>query len=175
VTIVRRIFLLALLVPSLAACGGSGDGDDEVVPPVDTGVQPSRAEFIRKGDAVCRQILKEAEKIDEQAAAISFSELSNKNTQKVAARIWAQQIALTRKFKNRLESFGAPPGSENEVSELIATLEKAIGLGEEIRGQLASGRIDDTPVFVQEYASVVEQGNQQAQSFGFEVCGAAPQ
>ena len=166
--------LLAVLVLSLAACGG--DGDDGAVPqPTTAGPSPSKVEFIRKADAVCREILVDAEKIDQQAAAIGASDLTNQNTQQVAAKIWQQQIALTRKFKNRLESLGAPAGSENEVSQLVATLEEAIALGDHIRTQLAGGQIADTPTFVEEYANVVQQGNLQAQQFGFKVCGSPPQ
>ena len=168
--------LLAVLALSLAACGGSGDdGGTSAAPTTEAGPTPSRAAFIRQGDAVCREILKEAEKIDEQAAAIGASDLSNENTQKSAARIWSQQIALTRKFKNRLEALGAPAGAENEVSEMVATLEEAIALGDQIRTQLAAGQITDTPTYVEEYANVVAQGNQQAQDFGFKVCGAPPE
>jgi hypothetical protein len=168
--------LLAVLVLSLAACGGSGDaGETTVAPVTNAGPTPSKAAFIRQGDAVCREILKEAEKIDEQAAAIGASDLSNENTQRTAARIWSEQIALTRKFKNKLEALGAPEGAENEVSELVATLEKAIALGDQIRTQLAAGQITDTATYVEEYANVVAEGNQQAQSFGFKVCGAPPE
>lgn len=167
-----------MLLLSLAACGGDGDGGDgddgAVLQPTSTGPSPSKAEFIRKGDAVCREILVEAEKIDEQAAAIGARDVTNQNTQQVAAQIWAQQIALTRKFKNRLQSLGAPAGSENEVSQLVATLEDAIALGDQIRMQLADGQINETPTFVEEYANVVQEGNLQAQQFGFKVCGSPP-
>lgn len=169
----RLALLLSLLVLALAACGG-GDDDASGTEPSSTGVSPSKAEFIRQGDAVCREILKEAEAIDEQAAAIGGSDLTNENTQKVAARIWGQQIALTRKFKNRLQALGAPEGTEDDVSQMIATLEEAIALGDQIRNQLSTGQIEATPTFVEEYANVVAQGNQQAQGFGFKVCGAAP-
>jgi hypothetical protein len=122
---------------ALGGCGGSGDDGDEGL---------TKAEWIAKADALCKQSFAASERVAQPQTTAQFDEYL------------AKQLALSRRFDPKFEALGAPEGDEEAVENLVR-------LNEE--GTLLLGNLVDA-VRAQDVAKVeriVTQGTANAREF----------
>ncbi len=162
----RSILLLAsvLAVAALAAgCGGSDDdstntGTGGSTNGDTTTAALTKAEFIEKGDAICE---KANESIEDEADDfakendIDTSKPTQKQKEEVIVAVVAPSV---RTQSEEIAELGAPSGDEDQVEEIIVSLEDA------------TAEIEDDPSLVFEGEPLKEAGRL-AEDYGFEVCG----
>jgi hypothetical protein len=118
--------LAVALLPILSGCGGSRDpATADGAGPSPAGASITKAEFIERGDAICRRALEEQEAV--VAAAEGKLGQGRPVTSKQRERLL---ITLTPQFFERkteeLASLPVPAGSETQVRAIIAGYEGGI-------------------------------------------------
>jgi len=109
---------------ALFACGGGGGGK------TDAGPTPTKAEFLKKGNAICAQAHAEIEKI--------YGRYTKKPRPDALLNRLSQELVIpaTKKEVRRLRALGAPPGEEQRVERILAAIEEGIENGERDRRTL---------------------------------------
>ncbi len=104
------------LVGALTSCGG--DGGEA------TAGSMTKAQFLKKGNAVCSQVFGEIDR--------KYGKLSNKSTE-AELNEQAQEIVppLVTRLVNRLRALGAPQGEEARVEKILVALEEGVETAEE--------------------------------------------
>jgi hypothetical protein len=146
--------VLAALVALAAIVAGCGGGDDS-----DTNSDSlTKAEFIKQGDAICEKANEQSE-----AEAEKFSKENDFKLERPTKKQLEEAVSeiLVPNFKRQVEdlkTLGVPEGDEEQVEEMISSLETA---ADEIEG-------DPSLVFE---GQVLKEPAQLAEDYGFEVCG----
>jgi hypothetical protein len=150
--------LIAVIAGALAIAlvvVGCGGGSDDEAPPI------SKAELIKKGDAICEKgggkaqtklnsyvkenkIAKGQEPTDAQFTEISEDIL-----------VPAIEVQI-----DEIRALGAPDGDEEQVEEMLDVLQEGI-----------EGAEDDPVKAVKETSRLLAKGDKLLQEYGFEVCG----
>lgn len=144
----------AVLVMLVAGCGGGDETTDETV-------TLTKAEFVKQGDAICKEGNEEIE-----AGFEEFAEENDIPQNKEPSKEQGVEIVETVILPNiqqqgeEIRELGAPEGDEEQVDELLDSLEDAVAQGEDNPEFLFE---DDTDPF--------GEVNQLAADFGFKVCG----
>jgi hypothetical protein len=161
---------------ALAGCGGGGDGAGAgTAPATVSGTGPAgealpKDEFVRRGDAVCRDLQAKAQALGKEAQALAGVPLDDDKTTKAAAKIWRKQVALVEELKQRFDALGpAPEGEETTVGDFRADVTRALQLARQIASALERG--DDPTALVGDYTTLIDQSNATAGLIGFKVCG----
>jgi ABC-type lipoprotein release transport system permease subunit len=140
-----------LLLGSVLAVGligaGCGGGDDDS----DTTTSLTKAEWIAKADAICQQGNQEIN----QAAQQQFG---NQKPTAAAVQRFATGTALpnTQTQVDKIRALGAPSGDEDQVNEILDTVQADIDKAK------SAGDIED---------STFADGNALAKQYGLKVCG----
>ncbi|HEY6772011.1 MAG TPA: hypothetical protein VI035_06130 [Solirubrobacterales bacterium] len=140
-----------LLLGSVLAVGliaaGCGGGDDDS----DTTTSLTKAEWIAKADAICQQGNQEIN----QAAQQQFG---NQKPTAAAVQQFATGTALpnTQTQVDKIRALGAPSGDEDQVNEILDTVQGDIDKAK------SAGDIED---------STFADGNALAKQYGLKVCG----
>jgi hypothetical protein len=167
---VRRIALLALLIPAVAA--GCGGGSAETTTQV-TG-QPSagsatRADYIELADAICRNHQSRREDLESQAS--DLGPLTSKDKAHQVAELLREESSNRRAEIGELSDLEPPVADAAEVNEILSLvrteadvidtwaaayddLDGAAIRRQQIRLRLTAGRAAD-----------------RARAYGFQVCG----
>lgn len=137
-----------------------------------TAERPSKQEYLAAGDAICADLQveavglrRQAQQLEAEAGRLPRAEFLTR-----AATFWREQIRVMEAFHASMAQLGAPPGDEERVRQLLASLEQGIVVAHEIEETLAGGD-DVRPATVEEYGRAVARGNTLARAYGFEVCG----
>lgn len=111
------------LALALLACG-SGEGETS------TGPIPSKAEFLRQGNAICVQARREIEKV--------YGRYTKKPRPDALLNRLSQELVIpaTEKEVRRLRALGAPRGEGQRVERILAAIEEGIENGERDRRTL---------------------------------------
>lgn len=150
----RLIALLAGAAAIALVAAGCGSSDDST-----TTASITKSQLIKQGDAICEA---GNEEINEGFESFPGLKENKEPTE-------AQQTEITKtillpsvqKQIDEIRALGAPSGEEEEVTEILDTVEGAVEEGEE----------DPTSFFGEEGGGVFEEGNKMAQEYGFKVCG----
>jgi hypothetical protein len=144
----------AVLAALVAGCGGGDETTDETV-------TLTKVEFIKQGDAICKAGNKEIEEGFEE-----FAEENNLPENKEPSKDQGVELVETvflpsiQQQGEELRELGAPEGDEEQVDELLTSLEDAVAEGEAKPETLFEGKTDP-------FGDV----NEQASDYGFKVCG----
>lgn len=159
----RRLIAVVVAVAALAmivaACGGGSDSTE-------TASSISKAEFVKKGNAICAKGEKEVEDgVEKFAEKNNLSErnpASSKQVEELAEKIL---VPAVRKQLNELRALGIPSGDEEEVEAIFAAVEEALKETEE-----------DPSVFGQEGGvGPFAKANKLSREYGLTVCGSEPE
>lgn len=152
----RLIALLVGVVAVLAVfagCGG-GDGDSD-----GDGSSLTKAEFIEKADAICKDGEKSIEDGAEQFAEdndVDVEKPTKQQQEDVIRQVVAPEI---RKQAEEIGQLGAPAGEGKEVEAIVAAVEEG---ADELEGE---------PAQLLEGKNPLAEGSKLAHEFGLKVCG----
>lgn len=147
---------LAVLVALAVVVAGCGSDDEATT---DETVTLTKAEFIKQGDAICQKGNDESEKEAEEFAEENDFELEKASDEQLEEAVSEVLVANLRGQLDELEALGAPEGDEEQVEEIIDSLEGA------------TDEIEDDPSVVFD-GDVLKEPGELAQDYGFKVCGA---
>ena len=154
---VRRVLVLATTI-SLALAGTASSAT----------AASTKAEFIKRGDALCAGMAKQLAPLRRRAEAAYA--LPESKRMAAAAAIWGDQIRIQVAFNQRLRAVGAPPG-DAAAGRLLAQLDRGVVLARRIRSAFADGRIDSLASALPAYLEFTLKLNRQVRAYGFRVCG----
>lgn len=141
----------AALVMLVAGCGGGDETTDETV-------TLTKAEFIKQGDAICKEGNDQSEKEAEEFAEENDFTLEKASDEQLEEAVSEVLVPNLNQQAEEIEALGAPEGDEEQVEEIIVSLE---GAAEEI---------EDEPGIVFD-GEVLKEPSELAEDYGFKVCG----
>lgn len=152
----NKALLAALAVLVALVVAGCGSSDETTT---DETVTLTKAEFIKQGDAICQKGNDESEKEAEEFAEENDFDLEKASDEQLEEAVSEVLVANLRGQLDELEALGAPEGDEEQVEEIVDSLEGA------------TEEIEDDPGVVFD-GEVLKEPGELAQDYGFKVCGA---
>ena len=142
------MLLLAAVALALVAAGCGGDGKKA----------PSKAEFLRKGNAICAAGNRE---IDAGAKKM-FGTGNNKRPSASQIKEFATDVALPSVERQvaQLKKLTPPKGDEDKVKEILDAADQGLAKAKQDPSSLAA-----------ESGGPFERANQLANAYGLRVCG----
>ena len=147
---------LAVLVALAALVAGCGGGDDTTTDSAT--VTLTKTEFIKQGDAICKQANEENEAEAEEYAEENGFTLEKANKEQLEEAVSDVLVPSLNKQVEELDALGAPKGDEEKVEAIVAALEEATEEIEDDPGSVFQGQTFQKP-------------SQLAEDYGFKVCG----
>jgi hypothetical protein len=129
---------------------------------------PSRGEFIRKGDALCARVKREMTPV--VARAEEARKLPESRQWAAVADIWADQIAIQRRFVARFRALGAPR-NDRAARQIVAGLDRGVVLAERVGKAFATRNTAAIPSALRAYLEFTLSTNRRVVAYGFRVCG----
>jgi hypothetical protein len=142
---------LVALAALIAGCGGGDETTDETV-------TLTKTEFIKQGDAICKKGNDQSEKEAEEFAEDNDFTLEKASKEQLEEAVAEVLVPNLNQQAEELDALGAPEGDEEQVEEIIVSLEGA------------ADEIEDEPGSVFE-GEVLEEPTKLAKAYGFKVCG----
>lgn len=152
----RLLAALAGAVAIAVVAAGCGSGDDD-----STTATLTKAQFIKRGDAICKKGDQEIEDGFE-----SFAEEKNLPDNKEPTKAQLTEAVETivlpsiQSQSEALRDLPAPSGDEDQVSAMLDAVEEAVEEGEEDPAALISSKADP-----------FNEANELASEYGLKVCG----
>jgi hypothetical protein len=160
----RRGVLIATLAIGLAACGGSEDEATRTV----TENASGHAEYVAEADALCSQVLAGSEVNESLAELRQIPETSPEFPERAAAH-YRLILDLAVGAKDELQAIEPPEADRPRVEEFFQLNEETI---EALRDVIAAmERGETSPDTINEYISLLAEGDRLAEAIGFEICG----
>lgn len=141
---------LALIAAVVAGCGG--DDDSEATATI------TKAELIKQGDQICEKANEQSEEEAEEFAEDNGFKLEEATEEQLEEAVQEVLVPNLEQQAEDLDALGAPEGDEEQVEEIIVSLEDA------------AGEIEDEPGIVFD-GEVLKEPSELAEKYGFEVCG----
>lgn len=149
--LLAAIAALAAVAALVAGCGGGDSTTDETV-------TLTKTEFIKQGDAICKKGNDQSEKEAEEYAEENDFTLEKASKEQIEDAVKAVLVPNLNRQAEELDQLGAPEGDEDQVEEIIVSLEGA------------ADEIEDEPSAVFE-GEVLKEPTKLAKAYGFKVCG----
>ena len=149
--LLAAVAVLVALAALVAGCGGGDETTDETV-------TLTKAEFIKQGDAICKEGNDQSEEEAEEFAEENGFTLEKASDEQLEEAVSEVLVPSLNQQAEEIDALGAPEGDEEQIEELVSSLETA---AEEIEG-------DPGLVFEEE---VLVEPEELAQDYGFKVCG----
>lgn len=129
---------------------------------------PTRAEFIRKGDAVCVQTKRELVPIRRRAEAAKL--LPQAQQWAATAGIWADQIVIQKRFLSRFRAIGMPDG-DLVARALVAKIGRGVTLAQRVQQGFATRNTVSLQTALPAYLRFTVDLNKRVVAYGFRTCG----
>ena len=155
----RRLVFVLVAIASLALAGTASTAV----------AATTKAEFIKRGDALCVNVAKELAPLRRRAEAAQ--NLPQAKQWAAATAIWSDQIRVQVSFNQRLRAIGAPPGDATAALRLLAQLDRGVVLARRIRDAFADRRVTALASALPAYLQFTLKLNRQVSAYGFRVCG----
>jgi len=149
--LLAAVAALVALAALVAGCGGGDSTTDETV-------TLTKAEFIKQGDAICKKGNDQSEKEAEEFAEENDFTLEKASKEQIEEAVAEVLVPNVNQQAEELDELGAPEGDEEQVEEIIVSLENA------------ADEIEDDPSAVFE-DEVLKEPSKLAEDYGFKVCG----
>jgi hypothetical protein len=98
---------------------------------------PTKAQFIRQGDALCLGVQRELAPLRRRAEAAKAPE---SRQWAAAQRLWADQIRIQARFTARLRAVGVPTG-DSKARSIVLGLDRGLVLARRVRDTLLRGEV----------------------------------
>jgi hypothetical protein len=128
----------------------------------------TRAEFIRKGDALCAQVKRELAPLTRRAEAAKS--LPENQKWEAVADIWGDQIRIQRRFVRRFHRIGLP-ANDRAAREVVNGLDRGVILAVRVQKAFATRNEAAIPKALTDYVSFTLRLNARVRAYGFRVCG----
>ncbi len=158
--LIAMLFGVLAIAVIAAGCGSSSSSSSSE----ESTSSLTKAEFIKQGDAICAKANKENEAEFEE-----FAKEHNLNENKEPSKAVQEEIVtgiFAPSISGQLEdirALGAPEGEEEQVDEILETVEGEVEEVEEEPTVLFEAEEEGTSPFA--------EGNKMASEYGFKVCG----
>jgi hypothetical protein len=129
---------------------------------------PTKAQFIRQGDAICRQVQRELVPLASRAQAVKSLPVSQQWA--AAERLWADQIRIQARFTARLRAIGVPRG-DSKARSIVLGLDRGLVLARRVRDAFARRSTTSLAAALPEYIRFTMSLNRRVAAYGFKVCG----
>lgn len=129
---------------------------------------PSKAEFIRKGDALCTDTKRAL--VPVRARAQAATTLPTDAKWRATADIWVDQIAIQRRFVTKLRALGTPAG-DRTAADLVSRVARGVPLAVQIQRGFADRDTTRLPTLLSDYVTFTLELNRRVVAYGFRVCG----
>jgi len=129
---------------------------------------PTKAQFIQRGDALCREVQRELAPLVRRAQAAKS--LPESQQWPVAKRLWADQIRIQARFTARLRAVGLPTG-DLKARSIVSGLGRGLVLARRVRDAFARRSTTSLAVALPEYIRFTMSLNRRVAAYGFKVCG----
>lgn len=129
---------------------------------------PTRAEFIRKGDALCRRVQIQLEPLRRKANAAKA--LPAPQRWSAVAQIWKLEVAIQSRFNARFRALGVPAG-DMAARRLVVGLDQGLTLAREIRDAFAIRDLRTLQDRLPTYLRFMLNLNRRVAAYGFADCG----
>jgi hypothetical protein len=149
----------------LAGCGG-GDGGSSEEGIADE--QPTKKQYLARGDAICADAQAELARLQPKIAKARAA--PGDEQAELAEEIWRKQLEILDGFSSEIKALGAPAGDEERVDEFVRSLDEGEEQGREILDHVEDGE-EPPQELVNDYAQAAYRGNALARAYGFKVCG----
>ena len=152
----RKLALsIAVLVVGLALAAGAAFA------------APTKAQFIQRGDALCRQVQRELAPLLERAQAAKSLPESKKWA--ATTQLWTDQIRIQARFNTRFRALGVPTGDSN-ARNLVVGLERGLLLARRVRDAFATRNTRALATALPAYVRFTTSLNRRVAAYGFRVC-----
>ena len=156
--IVGRIVAAAAISAAVAA----------LTAPLALGAAPTRAEFIRQGDALCRQVQRELLPIRRQAEAAKS--LPQAQQWPAVTRIWTLQVKIQARFNVHFRALGTPAGDAS-ARAIVSGLDRGLVLARRVRDGFAARDTAALGRALPTYVRFTLGLNRRVAAYGFSACG----
>lgn len=135
----------------LAACGddgGDGGGEEAL----------TKAEFIKQGDEICAEWEERSETEAQEFAEENDFDLEDPSKEELEEAVSEVLVPALNQQAEELSELGAPEGDEEQVEEIVTSLQEAADEVEEDPSRAFEGQ-------------PLDEASRLAADYGFEVCG----
>jgi hypothetical protein len=129
---------------------------------------PTKAQFIRKGDAACAQTLRELRPI--RARAEAAKALPEAEKWRATVDVWTAHVRVQAKFVSAIHAIGVPNG-DRVARALVAGMDEGLVLARRIRNGFAQRDADTLAQVIPRYVRLNTDLNRSVSRYGFRVCG----
>ena len=129
---------------------------------------PTRAQFIRQGDALCLQVQRELAPLRRRAQAAKS--LPESRQWAAVAQLWADQIRIQARFNTRLRAVGVPNG-DAKARSIISGLDRGLALARRVQDGFARRSTTTLALALPEYIRFTTSLNRRVTAYGFRICG----
>jgi hypothetical protein len=136
--------------------------------PLAADAAPTRGQFIRQGDALCREVQRELLPLRRQAEAAKS--LPEAKQWPAVTRIWTAQVKIQEGFNTRFRALGIPAG-DSKARSLVSGLDRGLALARRVRNAFANRDTTTLASVLPAYVRFTLSLNRRVVAYGFVVCG----
>ena len=136
--------------------------------PASASAAPSKAEFVRKGDALCLALVRQLQPLRSRAEAAKS--LPEAQKWAATASIWTDQVRLHAQFVTKFHAIGVPAG-DTTARSLIRGLDQGLVLAKRVRDGFVNRNVSLLQAALPQYISFTATLNRRVANYGFKVCG----
>jgi hypothetical protein len=136
--------------------------------PLTADAAPTRAQFIRQGDALCRQVQRQLVPLRRQAEAAKS--LPEAKQWAAVTRIWTAQVKIQASFNARFQALGVP-GRDSDARSIVSGLDGALVLARRVRDAFAAHDTGALAGSLPAYVRFTLNLNRRVAAYGFTACG----
>jgi hypothetical protein len=129
---------------------------------------PTKAQFIQRGDALCREVQRQLVPLRRRAEAAKS--LPESQMWAAATRLWTDQIQIQARFTARLHGVGLPTG-DSRARSIVGGLDRGLVLARRVRDAFARRSTSALATALPAYVRFTVSLNRRVAAYGFKVCG----
>jgi hypothetical protein len=136
--------------------------------PLAADAAPTRAQFIRQGDELCRQVQRQLLPLRRQAqAAMSLPEARQWTA---VTRVWTAQVKIQASFNARFRALGVPE-RDSAARSILSGLDRGLALARRVRDAFAAHDTSALAGALPAYVRFTLGLNRRVAAYGFNACG----